>query len=66
MGYSTRMTLKMIEKAIRSLKPEDQRKFLRDLPSLIHLSKEDLARLRAAEKSFSFWNNSQDDIYDHL
>ena len=66
MGYSTGMTLKMIEKAIRTLKPDEQRKFLRDLPSLIHLSKEDLARMRAAEKSFAFWDNPQDAIYDHL
>ena len=66
MDYITDMTLKMIEKAVRSLKPEEQRKFLRDLPSLIHLSKEDLARLNAAEKSFAYWNNPQDAIYGPL
>lgn len=60
------MTLKTLEKAIQKLKPEEQRKFLRDLPALIRLSKEDLARLKAAEKSFSFWNNPEDAIYDHL
>lgn len=56
----------MLEKAVQKLKPEEQRKFLRDLPALIRLSKEDLARLKAAEKSFSFWNNPEDAIYDHL
>ena len=66
MGYISAMTLKMIEKAIRSLKPEEQRKFLRDLPSLIHLSQDDLIRLRAAEKSFAFWNNAEDAVYDRL
>jgi hypothetical protein len=60
------MTLKTLEKAIQMLKPEEQRKFLRDLPALIRLSKEDLARLKAAEKSFSFWNNPEDAVYDHL
>jgi hypothetical protein len=66
MGYITYMTLKSLEKAVRSLKPEDQRKFLRDLPFLIRLSKDDLARLKVAEKSFAFWNNPQDAIYDRL
>ncbi len=60
------MTLKTLEKAIQKLKPEEQRKFLRDLPALIRLSKDDLARLKAAEKSFAFWNNPEDAVYDHL
>lgn len=60
------MTLKTLKKCVRALKPEDQRKFLRDLPALIRLPKEDLARLKVAETSFAFWNNSQDDIYDTL
>jgi hypothetical protein len=60
------MTLKALEKAVRKLKPEQQRKFLRDLPSLIRFSREDLARLKAAEKSFSFWNNPEDAIYDRF
>lgn len=60
------MTLKAIEKAIQRLKPEEQRKFLRDLPSLIHLEPEDWARSRAAEASFSFWDNPEDAVYDRL
>jgi hypothetical protein len=60
------MTLKTLEKAIQKLKPEEQRKFLRDLPALIRLPKEDWARLKAAEKSFSFWNNPEDVVYDRL
>jgi len=60
------MTLKTLEKAVQKLKPEEQRKFLRDLPALIRLSKEDFARLKAAEKTFSFWNNPEDAIYDNL
>lgn len=60
------MTLKALENALRSLKPEQQRKFLSDLPALLRLSPEDMLRLKAAEQSFSFWNNPQDDIYDRL
>lgn len=60
------MTLKMLEKALRSLKPEQQRKLLSDLPALLRLSSEDMLRLKAAEQSFAFWNNPQDDIYDRL
>ena len=60
------MTLKTIEKAVRSLKPEDQRKLLSALPALLRLSPEDSLRLKAAEKSFSFWDNQKDAIYDRL
>ena len=60
------MTLKAIEKAVKTLKPAEQRKFLCDLPLLIKLSAEDFARLKAAENSFSFWNNPEDAIYDTL
>ena len=60
------MTLKAIEKAVRLLKPGEQRKLLRDLPLLIKLSSEDMARLKASEKSFAFWNNPEDAIYDTL
>jgi hypothetical protein len=60
------VTLKTLEKCIRALKPEEQRKFLRDLPALIRLSKEDMVRLKVAETSFTFWNNPSDDIYDSL
>ena len=60
------MTLKALEKAVRSLKPEQQRKLLSDLPSLLRLPPEDMPRLKAAEKSFAFWNNPQDETYDRL
>ena len=60
------MTLKTIEKAIQSLNPEEQTQFLRDSPSLIRLSAEYMSRLRAAEKSFSFWSNPEDAVYDRL
>jgi len=66
MGYISPMTLITIEKAVRSLKAEDQRKLLRDLPSLINLSMADWARLKAAEQSFAFWDNDQDAVYDRL
>lgn len=60
------MTLKTIEKAVRALKPEEQRKFLKDLPKLIKLPLKELSRLKAAEASFSFWNNKEDSVYDRL
>ncbi len=60
------MTLKTVEKAVKSLKPEEQRIFLSHLPKLIRLKSDDMARLKAAEKTFSFWNNPQDAIYDTL
>jgi len=60
------MTLKAIEKAVRTLKPNEQRKLLSDLPLLIKILSEDIMRLKAAEKSFAFWNNPEDSIYDTL
>ncbi len=60
------MTLKSIEKAVKTLKPKEQRKLLADLPSLIRISPEDIARLKVAEKSFQFWNNSEDSIYNTI
>lgn len=60
------MTLKSIEKAVKLLKPKEQRKLLMDLPTLISIPSEDIARLKAAEKSFKFWDNSEDSIYDTL
>jgi hypothetical protein len=60
------MTLKQIEKAVQTLRPAQQKKLLADLPALIHISNEDMMRLKAAEKSFAFWDNPEDSIYDTL
>jgi len=60
------MTLKTLEKTVRSLKPAQQRQFLSDLPFLLRLSQDDMLRLRAAEQSFAFWNNPEDAAYDRL
>jgi len=60
------MTLKTLEKTVRSMKPDQQRKFLSDLPSLLRIPNDDLLRLKAAERSFAFWNNSEDEVYDRL
>ncbi|OGR98653.1 MAG: hypothetical protein A3G85_04790 [Elusimicrobia bacterium RIFCSPLOWO2_12_FULL_39_28] len=60
------MTLKSIEKAVKSLNLKEQRKLLTDLPLLIHISQEDIARLKVSEKSFQFWDNPEDSIYDTL
>jgi len=59
------MTLRSIEKAVKKLKPEEQRKLLRDLPSLI-FNREDLLLLKASERSFAFWDNPEDAVYDKL
>lgn len=59
------MTLKAIEKAVKKLKPEDQKKLLKDLPALL-FDPEDILWLKAAEKSFAFWDNPEDWVYDKL
>jgi hypothetical protein len=61
--------LKEIETAIRQLSPEEQEKLLSRFPKLVQTSLTqavDLDWLRAADHSFSFWDNPEDEIYDAL
>ncbi len=61
------MTLKMLEKAVKALKPKEQRKFLSDLPNLIHLEDDpssfDISRLAKKSRSFRFLARKKEDIY---
>ena len=63
---SEKLTLKAVEQAIQAFPPSDQRKLLADLPALLMLSKEDVARLKLAEPAFGFWDNPEDSVYDSL
>lgn len=61
--------LKEIETAIRQLSPEEQRKLLRRFPKLVPtqpIKAADLDWLKAADPSFCFWDNPEDEIYDAL
>lgn len=53
-----------VEQAIKKFEPEKQRKLLIKLPHLLKIKLEDLDLLKLAEKSFEFWNNKEDSIYD--
>ena len=53
-----------VEQAIKKFEPEKQRKLLIKLPRLLKIKIEDLYLLKLAEKSFEFWNNKEDSIYD--
>ena len=59
------MSLVKIEESIRKAKPEEQRRFLARLPYLL-LSLDTFALLKTAERSFQFWNNPEDAVYDDL
>ena len=59
------LSLKTIEEAISNADLAEQRKLLRDLPHLLKISRADLGLLKSAEKSFDFWNNPDDSVYDH-
>ncbi len=59
-------SLENIEKAITKAKPQQQRKFLARLPFLLKISYADLTFTKLSEKSFDFWDNDQDAIYDTL
>lgn len=58
--------LEKVEKEISHLAPEEQRKLLLDLPRLLKISLDDILLLKVAEKSFDFWDNPEDSIYDNL
>jgi len=60
------ISLSEVERAIKRFTPEKQRKLLIKLPSLLKLKKEELYLLKIAEKSFKFWENKSDSIYDNL
>ena len=60
------LSLEQIEAAISLFDRDHQQRFLNDLPRLLHIPHQDLALLKTAEPSFEFWNNPEDEIYDHL
>jgi len=60
------MKVEEIEQSIKGLSIEEQRKLLSDLPSILQIPEKDLAFLTLAEKSFEFWDNPEDAIYDKL
>jgi len=58
--------LNNIEKAIHKAPVEVQERLLADLPHILNISLTDLALLKLSEKSFDFWNNPDDWVYDGL
>ncbi len=60
------LSLSEVERAIRKFTPDKQRKLLIKLPSLLKLKTEELHLLKLTEKSFKFWENKEDSIYDTL
>jgi len=55
-----------IEEAIGRLDVPQQVQLLRDLPSWLKITPEDVAALRNAESAFAFWDNADDAVYDAL
>lgn len=61
-----KLSLKQIEEAIKNAEPRDQKRLLDSLPRLLKISRSDMNLLKVAEKSFGFWNNQSDKVYDKL
>ena len=59
-------SLDQLEATISRAPVEQQRAFLAHLPQLLRLPAADLGFLKAAEQSFTFWDNPDDAIYDRL
>ena len=59
-------SLKEMEKAIQSVGRDEQKRLLANLPRLLNISKSDIDLLKISEKSFDFWNNADDKVYDKL
>ena len=66
MTIKTKSSLKKIEEQIQKSKPEEQKRLLAILPHLLKISQSDLIFLKLSEKSFDFWNNPDDIVYDSL
>lgn len=62
----SRWSVEQILGAVRDLPPEAQQEVLTRLPSVLALSREELAWLRLAEPAFQFWDNPEDAAYDTL
>ncbi len=62
---SVKLPLKEIEDAVGQLDQQEQQHLLSKLLSILNIPVEDLALLKVAETSFSFWDNPEDSIYDH-
>ena len=60
------LSIKDVERAIRSFEVKDQKKLLNDLPKLLKLPAADIGLLKTAESAFGFWDNPEDQIYDNL
>ena len=60
------LSIEQVEQAISSADADEQKRLLTDLPHLLKIQVLDLAFLKVAEKSFEFWNNPEDIVYDQL
>jgi hypothetical protein len=59
-------TVAEITDAIEKLDVKDQVKLLHNLPQHLKIKPDDLTWSRLAERSFEFWDNPGDAIYDDL
>ncbi|MDR3643317.1 MAG: hypothetical protein P4L74_06870 [Candidatus Doudnabacteria bacterium] len=59
-------SIKRLEKILSQAAPKQQRLFLRKLPGLLKISWSDSTLLKSSQKSFGFWDNKEDAIYDKL
>ena len=59
-------SLKEVEQAIQKFPAELQQKLLTELPQLLKISNADMSLLKLAERSFDFWDNPEDSVYDNL
>jgi hypothetical protein len=59
-------SVEQIEQAIERLDVKDQIQLLRELPGHLKISADDVAWLKLAESSFTFWDNPEDATYDTL
>lgn len=59
-------TVEEIEQAVEKLELKDQLRLVQHLPSRLKISLDDVGWLKLAERTFDFWDNPDDAIYDQL
>jgi hypothetical protein len=59
-------TVAEIAEAIERLDVREQVQLLGELSAHLKIKPEDVAWLKASERSFEFWDNPEDAVYDRL
>ena len=62
----SKLSVKDVVEAINMLSSDERAELVSVLPAILRLTPDDYGWLQVAERSFAFWDNDDDAIYDNL